>query len=68
MASRSRSELEPAIIQEWLKRPVGQRSENDVLIFHGYLEQERPHLLSFKAAGDKYQTLKSILRDHIERQ
>ncbi len=54
-------------IQEWLKRPKGKRTENDVLAFHGVLQQARPDLLSFRAAGDKYQVLFSILRNFIER-
>jgi len=62
-----RSDLEPLIIQEWLKRPVGKRTENDILQFHGFLQKNRPDLLSFRASGDKYQTLKSILRNVIER-
>lgn len=62
-----RSDLEPLIISEWLKRPPGQRTETDVLIFYGELSQRRPDLLSFRARGDKYQTLKSVLGNHIER-
>lgn len=63
-----RSDLEPAIIQEWLeKRPVGQRTEGEILSFYGRLQQEKPHLISFRASGDKYQVLKTILRNHIER-
>jgi len=60
-----RSELEPLIVQEWLRRPDGQRTMKDVLAFHGYLTRERPDLLNFRSSGDKYQVLKSILKDHI---
>ena len=60
-----RSDLEPLIIGEWLKRPLGSRTEHDVLAFYGQLQNARPDLLSFRASGDKYQTLKSILRNHI---
>ena len=62
-----RSDLEPLIIQEWLKRPLGQRTENHVLAFYGRLEQDKPHLLSFRASGDNYQVLMSILGKYIER-
>ncbi len=62
-----RADLEPLIVQEWLKRPVAQRKEGDVLIFYGHLTQHRPDLLAFRASGDKYQHLHTILRHHIER-
>lgn len=61
-----RSELEPLIRQEWLKRPTNRRTENDILAFYGVLQHDRPDLLSFKASGDKYQALKSILSDLID--
>lgn len=59
------AELEPLIITEWLKRPDTNRTENDILIFHSELEQNQPHLLSFRYSGDKYQRLKSIVKNHI---
>jgi hypothetical protein len=62
-----RSDLEPLIIQEWLKRPRDQRTDSEVLMFYGELSQRRPDLLRFRASGDKYQHLKSILRNLIER-
>ncbi|MBQ0747902.1 MAG: hypothetical protein KBT82_01465 [Marinobacter sp.] len=61
-----REELEPLIVKEWLKRPADQRGEKDILAFHGHLSQSRPDLLSFRASGDKYQVLKSILRNHVK--
>jgi|GEM_PF-923356 hypothetical protein len=61
-----RADLEPLIIREWLKRPVGKRTENDILQFFGFLTQNMPELFSFRAHGDKYQTLKSILRNVME--
>lgn len=60
-----RSDLEPAIRQEWLKRSPDRRTENDILAFYGELQQNRPDLLSFRASGDKYQVLKSVLRNLI---
>ena len=67
MASRSSpSEIERRIIQLWLKRPANARTGNDVLIFYGELEKAGwPMLDDFRPKGDKYQALKSILRDHI---
>jgi hypothetical protein len=62
-----RADLEPQIVSEWLKRPDGKRTENDILTFYGELSQSKPYLLSFRASGDKYQVLKSILRHHMER-
>jgi hypothetical protein len=62
-----RADLEPLIVSEWLKRPVGRRTETDILMFYGEIQQQKPHLLSFRASGDKYQHLKTILRHHIER-
>ena len=61
-----RSDREPQIVSEWLKRPPGKRTPEDVLMCYGELSQRKPHLLSFRASGDKYQVLKSILRFHIE--
>jgi hypothetical protein len=62
-----RSDLEPLIRQEWLNRPIEDRTENNVLAFYGDLQQRRPDLLSFRASGDKYQVLKSVLRNLVER-
>lgn len=62
-----RTDLEPLIVEEWLKRPDDERTENDILAFYGYLQSKRPALLSFRASGSKYQTLKSILRYHVQR-
>ncbi len=62
-----RSELEPLIVSEWLKRPPGQRTGGDVLAFYGELSRRRPDLLAFRAHGDKYQHMHVILHHHIER-
>ena len=62
-----RADVEPLIVQEWLKRPAGKRKEIDVSIFYGELTEHRPDLLAFRASGDKYQVLHTILRHHIER-
>jgi len=47
-----------------LQRPPDKRTENDVLIFYGELEQNRPELL-VRGRGDPYQYLKADLRGHI---
>lgn len=60
-----RADLEPLTIDEWLKRPAAERTANDVLMFYSGLQRRRPDLLSFRASGDKYQHLKTILRRHI---
>lgn len=60
-----RAELEPQIIQEWLKRPEVERTEDDILQFYAELSQDNPHLLAFRYSGDKYQMLKSILKNFI---
>ena len=67
MASKSRtSDVERRIIRLWLRRPADQRTGNDVLIFYGELEGAGwPQLDEFRPKGDKYQALKSVLRDHI---
>lgn len=62
---QKRSDLEPYIVEEWLKRPESKRTGNDVLEFHGYLSKHKSTLLGFKCKGDKYQFLKTILRNHI---
>ena len=63
----TRKELKPQIVHEWLSRqPSGQRREIDVLTFYSWVKKNRRDLLSFRASGDKYQILKSILRQHIE--
>lgn len=61
-----RADLESMIVSEWLKRPAGQRTEADILVFYGHLQREKPHLLAFRVSGDRYQRLKSILRHRIE--
>jgi hypothetical protein len=57
------SELEPLIVQEWLNRPLGKRTERDIFAFYGYLLKERAHLLKF--SGDKYGVIKEIVKKHL---
>lgn len=62
-----RAQLEPLIIQQWLKRPETDRTEDNILQFYAELSQNNPHLLAFRYSGDKYQKLKSILKNFIIR-
>lgn len=64
MADSDLSEVEPLIVQEWLNRPLGKRTEQDFFAFYGYLLKERTHLLKF-ASPDKYSVIKGILRKHL---
>jgi hypothetical protein len=64
MADSDLAELEPLIVQEWLNRPLGKRTEKDFFAFYGYLLKERAHLLKF-AASDKYSVIKDIVRKHL---
>jgi len=57
-------ELEPLIVQEWLNRPVGKRTEKDIFAFYGYLLKGRAHLLKF-ASADKYSIIKDISRKQL---
>jgi hypothetical protein len=59
------SELEPLIVQEWMNRPPGKRTENDIFPFYGFLLKERVHLLAFSASSDKYRVIKEIIRKHL---
>jgi hypothetical protein len=47
----------------WLQKPEDKRTGNDVLIFYGWLEENRPELLKARRYGDPYQSLKSDLAD-----
>jgi len=64
MADDNLDELEPLIVQEWLNRPLGKRTEKDFFAFYGYLLKERTHLLKF-ASSDKYSVIKDIVRKHL---
>ena len=59
------AELEPEIVKEWLSRPPGKRTENDIFPFYGYLLKERAHLLKFGAQSDKYSVIKEIVKKHL---
>ncbi|MBI4479080.1 MAG: hypothetical protein HY651_03555 [Acidobacteria bacterium] len=55
-----------ALIELWLQRPLEKRTGNDVLIFYGWLETNRPDLVPVTRGGkDPYQALKSVLAKHV---
>ncbi len=60
-----RADLEPLIIKEWLTYSGEDKSMQRVQVFYAYLQREKPHLLSFRCTGDKWQVFKSILKKHI---
>jgi hypothetical protein len=56
-----RDEAKRLVLREWddwasKNVPHGQKaSGTDGLIFFGYLQKQRPHLLEFKTSGDRLQ-------------
>ena len=51
--------------QVWLQqRPKEKATENDVIAFYGWLEHNRPELLS-RRNGDPYWNLKRDLQNHV---
>jgi hypothetical protein len=66
-----RAQTEINILHEfdaWVKRrpPPGGRltSGTEALVFFGFLNLERPHLLDFESSGDKWQTIHALLLRH----
>lgn len=51
----------------WLRRPVAQRTANDVARFLHWLAQYRPELLGPRTAGDPVRLLKADLGRHVLR-
>jgi hypothetical protein len=47
----NKQEHNPAIIKLWLQRPAKDRTGNHVLIFYGWLEQNRPELVPVTRGG-----------------
>jgi hypothetical protein len=59
------AERRNAVVSLWLERPEQERVGILALQkFHVWLENNRPELLD-RSAGDSYQHLKTVLRDHI---
>jgi hypothetical protein len=64
-AAMKDAERRALLLPLWLQRPPDKRTGNDLLIFHAWLEQNRPELLA-RGRGDPYQYLKVDLRGHID--
>ena len=60
------ADAKKAIIELWLQRPNGERRQRDLMLFYPQLEQEHHDLLNFRCVGDKWQTFKLFLQDHLE--
>ena len=54
------------LIPLWLLRPANKPTENDVMIFYSWFEENRPELLK-RSGGDPYPRLEEDLRSHILR-
>lgn len=50
--------------KEWLKNREGGDKYNDMTIFYLQLRRNHPELLTFRAAGDKWQTVKMWIQDY----
>lgn len=48
---------------EWLQAKRSGKLPQDMLSFYAFLKAEQPVLLSFRAAGDKWQTVKMWIQD-----
>ncbi|QTW17802.1 hypothetical protein [Comamonas kerstersii] len=49
--------------KEWLLTREPSDKYNDMLIFYAQLRRNHPELLNFRAAGDKWQTVKIWIQD-----
>ena len=57
MPSMKDAQRRQELRRHWLALPESRRSTNDLLIFHGWLEENHPYLLK-QGAVDPYQQLK----------
>jgi len=55
-------EPQTALVRLWLDRSEDKCTEVHLMVFHGWLQRNRPELLSKRHFGDSYQNLKSDLR------
>lgn len=57
-------EAKPLIIDEWRqwRKDKPNRGGTEMLIFYGWLKEERPHLMDFRCSGDPYQRVKGWLQ------
>lgn len=49
--------------REWLQSNRSGKRSQDMLLFHAFVGRNYPHLLKFRAAGDKWQTFKAWIED-----
>lgn len=47
----------------WLETNRSGKISQDMQMFHAYVEQNYPHVLKFRAAGDQWQTFKMWIQD-----
>lgn len=59
------SDIEREVRAEWRKRPDDKKTGHDVYVFFNELCKDRPELLDFKCAGDKYQRFHAFLRELV---
>lgn len=48
---------------DWLATRARTTLSQDMQVFYAHLQKQHPHVLSFRAAGDKWQTVKSWIQD-----
>lgn len=53
-----------ALWKEWIKTREQAEKSGDMLIFYAQLSRNHPELLNFRAAGDKWQTVKIWIQDY----
>jgi hypothetical protein len=53
----------PRIVQLWLQRPKSKRTDDDVLVFYGWLSEHEPGLIP--SGSGSYKQLHKILSDHL---
>lgn len=56
-------ELARRIVELWLQRPKHRRTEDDVIVFYGWLSEHEPGLIP--APGGSYHRLLEILGEHV---
>ena len=52
-----------ALWQEWLRANRSDKLSQDMMLFYSHVQKEHAQLLSFRAAGDKWQTFKMWIQD-----
>ena len=57
-----KSEIKPLIRDEWVAWAGDDRSVQTLVLFYPHLQKNRPDLLNFRCAGDKWQEVKLMLK------